>query len=172
MSRRPQDHFLHYVIIVSSYIEHPHLFDHLRLCRCNIIFNQCIGTWCLACPSRDRIFFRRWRLMNSSKSCSYQTLNISPPQIYILKTELAPKLCWLISPRWPGPWNRFWSSYCIFWVHLVLSKSVQISTCLSFLGKNWGRCQKKTFFLGLCPKHRTPPTHRVCLGLHWVKSEN
>ena len=25
---------------------------------------------------------------------------------------------------------------------------------------------KKTFFLGLCPKHRTPPTHRARLGLH------
>ena len=25
---------------------------------------------------------------------------------------------------------------------------------------------KKTFFLGLCPKHRTPPTHRPGLGLH------
>ena len=22
------------------------------------------------------------------------------------------------------------------------------------------------FFLGLCPKHRTPPTHRARLGLH------
>ena len=30
-----------------------------------------------------------------------------------------------------------------------------------------GRCQKKKrFFLGLCPKHRTPPTHRARLGLH------
>ena len=26
--------------------------------------------------------------------------------------------------------------------------------------------QKKQFYLGLCPKHRTPPTHRVRLGLH------
>ena len=26
--------------------------------------------------------------------------------------------------------------------------------------------QKKTFFLGLCPKHRTPLTHRARLGLH------
>ena len=25
---------------------------------------------------------------------------------------------------------------------------------------------KSTFFLGLCPKHRTPPTHRARLGLH------
>ena len=25
---------------------------------------------------------------------------------------------------------------------------------------------KKAVFLGLCPKHRTPPTHRARLGLH------
>ena len=25
---------------------------------------------------------------------------------------------------------------------------------------------KKTFFFLLCPKHRTPPTHRARLGLH------
>ena len=160
MSRRPQDHFLHYVIIVSSYIEHPHLFDQLRLCRCNIIFNQCIGTWCLACPSRDRIFFRRWRLMNSSKSCSYQTLNISPPQIYILKTELAPLLCWLISPRWPGLWNRFWSSYRRLWVHLVLSKCENFDMSIFLSGNELGKCQI-TFFLVLCPEHRTPSTHRM-----------
>ena len=31
--------------------------------------------------------------------------------------------------------------------------------------QNKGRCQKKNqFFLGLCPKHRTPPTHRARLG--------
>ena len=29
-----------------------------------------------------------------------------------------------------------------------------------------GRCQKKRIYLGLCPKHRTPPTHRARLGLH------
>ena len=27
-----------------------------------------------------------------------------------------------------------------------------------------GRCKKKNVFLGLCPKHRTPPTHRARLG--------
>ena len=26
--------------------------------------------------------------------------------------------------------------------------------------------KKNRFFLGLCPKHRTPPTHRARLGLH------
>ena len=26
--------------------------------------------------------------------------------------------------------------------------------------------KKILFFLGLCPKHRTPPTHRARLGLH------
>ena len=26
--------------------------------------------------------------------------------------------------------------------------------------------KKILFFLGLCPKHRTPPTHRTRLGLH------
>ena len=26
--------------------------------------------------------------------------------------------------------------------------------------------KKSVFFLGLCPKHRTPPTYRARLGLH------
>ena len=26
--------------------------------------------------------------------------------------------------------------------------------------------KKKRIYLGLCPKHRTPPTHRARLGLH------
>ena len=26
--------------------------------------------------------------------------------------------------------------------------------------------KKKNIYLGLCPKHRTPPTHRARLGLH------
>ena len=29
-----------------------------------------------------------------------------------------------------------------------------------------GVCKKKNVFLGLCPKHWTPPTHRARLGLH------
>ena len=29
--------------------------------------------------------------------------------------------------------------------------------------------KKRRFFLGLCPKHRTPPTHRTRLGLPKVK---
>ena len=29
-----------------------------------------------------------------------------------------------------------------------------------------GRCPKKNVFLGLCPKHQTPPTHSARLGLH------
>ena len=27
--------------------------------------------------------------------------------------------------------------------------------------------KKTRIYLGLCPKHRTPPTHRARLGLHY-----
>ena len=30
---------------------------------------------------------------------------------------------------------------------------------------------KTLIYLGLCPKHRTPPTHRARLGLHWEKQK-
>ena len=32
--------------------------------------------------------------------------------------------------------------------------------------KYLGKVSKKRIYLGLCPKHRTLPTHRARLGLH------
>ena len=40
-----------------------------------------------------------------------------------------------------------------------------------FIKNDKGRCQKNVF-LGLCPKHRTPPTHCARLGLHKVKNKS
>ena len=31
---------------------------------------------------------------------------------------------------------------------------------------------KKQFYLGLCPKQQTPPTHRARLGLHKVRKKS
>ena len=32
--------------------------------------------------------------------------------------------------------------------------------------------KKNRIYLGLCPKHRTPPTQRARLGLHYVKNKS
>ena len=53
-----------------------------------------------------------------------------------------------------------WSRYAISDPLLELHKASGHLAGLKKVSK------KKTFFLGLCPKHRTPPTHRACLGLH------
>ena len=59
-------------------------------------------------------------------------------------------------------------------VNLSLSLSLYLSKAVMpidnnvfvFVKKDKGRCKKKRFFLGLCPKHQTPPTHHARLGLH------
>ena len=47
---------------------------------------------------------------------------------------------------------------------VMVSAHVMVLACDMVLGK-----EKKNVFLGLCPKHQTPPTHRARLGLPKVK---
>ena len=49
---------------------------------------------------------------------------------------------------------------------LMIPSQMEVAPRYKLLTLPKGRCQKKRIYLGLCPKHRTPPTRRARLGLN------
>ena len=132
-------------------------FDHLRMCsRAGFAFSGV--QWGKECfcghdpPPKQLRFFKSFKKASDKSPLECSSENVLCKLWTVSDQDTRRQMLNDVSIRWRQV------SLCFLWCKIHL--------CLK------GKCKKKTFFLGLCPKHRTPPTHRAHLGLHWVKSES
>ena len=118
------------------------------------------------CPSPDQLFSRISPLLQSTTI--RQTVHLEKYGNHYLAL-LSISGIFDISPQQPHPLKDEYRCGKYTYKRCALAPQLCLWTVifplkLSFLYIREG--VKKNGFLGLCPRHRTPPTHRACLGLH------